>query len=143
MRIDIHTRSVLLAWARWGQTQNLGYPSLSPMFGERALKTPLFASTYAPPDVLEMDKAIGSVEADERSILIHKYLWHMSLSELGERWRCTKWSARRKLESAEQAVHVAYCNLSCRLTRNYAMNLQSPMLPLLITSAPGVTFYVT
>jgi DNA-directed RNA polymerase specialized sigma24 family protein len=139
MRIDIHTRSVLLAWARWGRLQNLGYPVGSSFFGERALKTPLFESTYAPPDVLEMDRAIGQLEPDERTILIHKYLWHMSLSQLGERWACTKWSARRRLENAEQAAHVAYCALGTR----YAMKAPQVMLSLQVTTLPGATIYVT
>jgi hypothetical protein len=107
--IPTATRSVLVAWAKWGQIQNLGYPSLSPMFGERALKTPLFASTYAAPDVLEMDRAIGQIEPEERRMLIHRYLWHMTLSELGTRWAISKWKARHKLADAEYAAHVAYC----------------------------------
>jgi hypothetical protein len=105
------TRAILAAWAKWGQIPNLGYPKKTPMFGERTDKTPLFAPTWAPPDVLEMDKAICYIEVNERRILLHKYLWHMSLWEIGKQWNCSKWSARRKLENAEWAAHAAYCNL--------------------------------
>jgi hypothetical protein len=112
--IPISSRAVLLAWARWGAIQNLGYPALSPMFGERALKTPLYASTYAPPDVLEMDRAVGMVEPGERRIIIHRYLWRMSHTELGERWGLTRNKARHRLEAAEYAVHAAYISLNSR-----------------------------
>ena len=109
--IPLGTRAILLAWARWGAIQNLGYPALSPMFGERALKTPLHASTYAPPDVLEMDRAVGMVEAAERRMIIHRYLWRMTHTELADRWGCTRHKARHKLEAAEYAVHAAYISL--------------------------------
>src|SRR5271169_1773348 len=112
--IPTGTRSVLLAWAKWGQLQNLGYPRLSPMFGERALKTPLFASTYAPADVLEMDRAVGLIEPDERRMVIHRYLWRMTHSELANRWGLTRHKARHRVESAEYAVHVAYISLYSR-----------------------------
>lgn len=100
---------MLIAWAKWGQIHHLGYPRKSSMFGERTDKMSLYAPTWAPEDVLEMDQAVGFIEPEERRMLIHRYLWHLSLFELGLRWGISKWSARRKLENAEWAVHAAYC----------------------------------
>jgi len=104
--VPFSTRALLLAWARWGALQNLNYPHLSPMFGERALKTPLHDPAYAPPDVEEMEQAICRLDPDERRMLIHRYLWHMRLRQIAERWGISKSAAHRKVESAEWAAHV-------------------------------------
>jgi len=109
--IPMSTHALLVAWGRWGAIENIGYPRYSPMFGERALKTPLFAVGYIPADVLDIENATKLIEPYERQLVIHKYQWRMSLKEIGERMGCTKWSARRKVEDAEYAVHVAYCSL--------------------------------
>jgi hypothetical protein len=108
------THALLRAWGKWGAMENIGYPRMSPMFGERALKTPLFAVGYIPADVMDIENATRVVEPDERQLVIHRYQWHMTLSEIGKRIGCTKWSARRKIEAAEYAVHVAYCNLGTK-----------------------------
>ena len=112
--IPIGTRAALIAWARWGAMKNLSYPTLSPMFGERALKTPLHESTWAPPDVLEVDKAMGLIEPDERRMLIHRYLWHMTHAEIAERWGISKGRARHLLEHCEYAFHAMFVSLNSR-----------------------------
>jgi hypothetical protein len=109
--IPMSTHALLVAWGRWGAMENIGYPKMSPMFGERALKTPLYAAGYIPADVMDVENATRLIEPDERQLVIHKYQWHMTLAEIGQRIGVTKWSARRKVEDAEYAVHVAYCSL--------------------------------
>ena len=108
------TYKLLLEWGRWGAMENIGYPRSSAFFGELALKMPLFAAGYIPPDVMDIENATRRVEPHERQLVVDKYQWRYTLSEIGVRLECTKWIARRRVEDAEYAVHVAYCNLGQR-----------------------------
>jgi hypothetical protein len=103
------TRALLRAWGRWGAI-NIGYPSACPTFRLTG-RSPLHPVGHIPPDVLDIENAIGRVEWQERQLVIHRYQWHMTLREIGTRIGCSLWAARRKVEDAEYAVHVAYCNL--------------------------------
>ena len=66
---------------------------------------------YIPPDVMDIERAVGMMEPTERVIVIHKHQWGMTIREIALDLNCTKWTARRRIEDAEYAVHVAYCNL--------------------------------
>lgn len=112
--VPIGTIRLLVEWGRWGAMENIGYPRSSAFFGERVLKTPLFAAGYIPPDVMDIENASRLIDVDERQLIIHKYQWHMTLAEIGTRIGRTKWVARRRVEDAEYAIHVAYCNLGVK-----------------------------
>lgn len=100
------TRIMLSAWGSWGRCVHIGLPRMSPMFGERALKTPLYGGDEGPPEMLEVDKAVCKIDPHERHLLIERYQWRTPW------WICTQkkgWSKSkyyRYLESAEWAVHV-------------------------------------
>jgi hypothetical protein len=100
------TRSLLVAWGAWGGATNIGLPRLSPMFGERALKTPLYALDQGPPEMMEVDKAVCQVELPERRLIIEKYQWRTPwwIATRQKGWSRSKYY--RLLESAEWAVHV-------------------------------------
>lgn len=95
--------------------ENIGYSAVSPMFVERCLKMALYPAGYIPADVMDIENAIKQVEPDERQLVIHKYQWYMSLAELAERHKITKWQVRRRVEDAEYSVHIAYCNLGTNM----------------------------
>jgi DNA-directed RNA polymerase specialized sigma24 family protein len=107
--IPLSTHSLLKAWAQWGASHHIGYPRMSPMFGERALKTPLFPTDYCPPDVVQIEAAVCQVDPDERQIIISRYQWHMTVTQMAHRLGCSRSSARRKIDKAQWAVHVLYC----------------------------------
>lgn len=92
----ISTVKLLVAWARWGQGQSIDYPSMSPMFGERALKTPLHGIGHIPPDVQEVESAVCRAEWHHRQALIYRYQRHLSWSEIGEKFGCG-WRGGRKI----------------------------------------------
>lgn len=98
-------RRMLKRWGYWGASGiNLGLPTMSPMFGERALKTPLYAQDDGPPDLLETDQAVCRLERLERQILIERYQWRWQIrqSMLEHGWGCGRYY--RQLEQALYAV---------------------------------------
>jgi len=106
------TLETLRQWAAWGGMQNLGYPKKTSFFGERTAKSPLYGAEYMPPEIAEIERAVCSVTPMERMLIIRKYLWHMKYRELGQSLGVSLWTARRRVEEAEYAVHVAYCRLA-------------------------------
>jgi hypothetical protein len=107
--IPIGTVKLLWAWGRWGSI-NIGYPVNCPMFvlTGRSPRTPV---GYIPADVLDIENAVRRVEVQERRLIVLKYQWRSSLSDIAKIIDATKWSTRRKIEAAEGAVHDAYCAL--------------------------------
>lgn len=93
--------------------QNIGYPRVSPMFVLTA-KSPAFAAGYIPADVMDIEFAVRAVDSVERRLVVLKYQWFMTLSEIGELIDETKWVARRKIEEAEAAVHSEYLQLGTK-----------------------------
>lgn len=100
----ISTVKVLVAWARWGQGQSIDYPSMSPMFGERALKTPLHGVGHIPPDVAEVEAIICKLEWFHRSALIARYQRHMTWTEIGEYFGTSWRSGRKTVIQAEDLI---------------------------------------
>lgn len=100
----ISTVKLLVAWARWGQGQSIDYPSMSPMFGERALKTPLHGVGHIPPDVAEVEAVICKLEWFYRSALIARYQRHLSWIKMGEYFGSSWRSARKTVTQAEDLV---------------------------------------
>lgn len=105
--IPMSTQALLVAWGRWGAGSNLGYPNGSSEFVERALKTPLYPSNYAPPDVLEIDRAICIIEPEFRTLLIQKYQWKTYWKEAVKLLGYSKSRYYNRLEEAHWAVHIA------------------------------------
>lgn len=103
--IPLSTVKLLRAWARWGEAHNIDYPSMSPMFGERALKTPLFGPGHASPDILEMEAVVCKLEACDRELIILRWQRHLDFHQMGKRLRISRWTARRRLQDAESEVH--------------------------------------
>ena len=100
------TIELLKAWGNWGRPPNLGYPTMSPMFGERALKTPLYGATYIRPDIAEAECAVCRIPYPERFILIQRYQYHLNLGQLGHLLEVSRWTARRRLADAESSVEI-------------------------------------
>lgn len=98
------TIELLKEWARWGHGSNVGYPSMSPMFGERCLKTPLYSSEDMPPDVWAIEQAVCRIKFYHRFLLILRYQRHLSYEDIGLRFDCSSRTARRHVEDAEYAV---------------------------------------
>lgn len=103
--IHISTIRLLVEWARWGVAHNIGYPTMSPMFGERCLKSPLFGIGHIPDDVAKVERAVCALEWIDREILILRYQRRLSFSEMALRISRAKWTARDRLRTAENLVH--------------------------------------
>lgn len=101
----LSTIQLLREWARWGEAQNICYPSMSPMFGERALKTALFGIGYIPPDVIRVEWAVCQLQWELRFVLILRYQRHLPFARIGRvidlDWR----TARTRTQRAENEVH--------------------------------------
>ena len=106
--IPISTLKVLRAWARWGESQNIDYPSMSPMFGERALKTPLFGITHIPDGIAEMEAAVCALGFDDRYIIIQRWCRHRSYRQLARQVGVSTWRLSRLLKNAEAEIHRQY-----------------------------------
>ncbi len=103
--MNLSTVQKLREWARWGEAHNICYPSMSPMFGERCLKTALFGIGHIPPDVLEVEWAVCRLEWELRFVLILRYQRHLPWSRIGRvidrDWR----TAKNRIQQAENEVH--------------------------------------
>jgi hypothetical protein len=103
--VNLSTIKLLREWARWGEAQNICYPSMSPMFGERALKTALFGIGYIPPDVMRVEWAVCGLVWDLRFVLILRYQrqlpWSRIALVIDRDWR----TARNRTQLAENEVH--------------------------------------
>lgn len=103
--IHLSTIQLLREWARWGQMQNIDYPTMSPMFGERALKTPLFGVGHLPADVARVEKAVCALNFFDRNIIILRYQRRLTFGQMGKRLECSRWTAKRMLRTAENETH--------------------------------------
>jgi DNA-directed RNA polymerase specialized sigma24 family protein len=101
----LSTIKLLREWARWGEAHNISYPTLSPMFGERALKMPLFGIGHVPDDIMRIEQAVCAVEWLYRQAIILRYHRRMGYREMGRRINCDWRTARRRLKTAEDEVH--------------------------------------
>lgn len=122
----ISTVKLLVAWARWGQGQSIYYPSMSPMFGERALKTPLHGSGHVPPDVAEVEHAVCRLEWFHRSALIYRYQRHLNWTDIGRKFG-KGWRAGRKIVTeAEDSIekNLREVGESCTKAQAHKLSLQ-------------------
>lgn len=81
---------------------------MSPMFGERALKTPLYGVDHVPNDVLEMEVAVCRLDFEERDIIIARWQRHLSYRQIGKRLGLGFWKVGSRLRDAEAEVHRQY-----------------------------------
>ncbi len=110
-----HASTVILLWewGRWGTVNNIDYPSMSPMFGERALKTPLYSSSHMPEDVAKIEKIVCGLEWIDREILILKYVQRLKTGEMAERIHRRRQTAWDRLMAAEREVRRKWTEMSC------------------------------
>ena len=102
--IPLSTIKLLRAWASWGQGQSLTYPSMSPMFGERALKTPLYGVGHTPDGVAEMEMAVCRLTYDDRYLIIQKWQRNCTFTQIGKLMGYSRHIASRRLKNAEAEV---------------------------------------
>ncbi len=103
--IPLSSMQLLRAWARWGESQGLGYPAMSAFFGERALKSPVFLAGAAPDGVLEVEMAVCALDVEDRDLIIQRWQRHMTFEQIAERHGYSRMTAARKLKAAESEFH--------------------------------------
>jgi hypothetical protein len=103
--IPLSTIKLLRQWASWGNGQSIDYPSMSPMFGERALKTPLYGVGHIPDGIAEMEQAVCRLEFTERYIIIQRWQRHRSYRQLASQVGVSTWRISRLLRDAESETH--------------------------------------
>jgi hypothetical protein len=104
--ILVGTFALLSAWGRWGRGSNLGLPTISPMFGERALKTPLYGVDNPEPGVMAVDAVVCRLEPQERSIVIRYFQHRWTVRQFLREYHWGYSRYRREVEGAVMAVHV-------------------------------------
>jgi hypothetical protein len=100
----ISTVKLLVAWARWGEGQSIGYPSTTSFFGERALKAPLHSAGHIPDDVAEIEAAVCKLDWFYRSALIYRYQRRMTWADIGGKFDYGWRAARKLVTQAEDHV---------------------------------------
>ncbi len=105
---DISTLECLWAWARWAGGAPGGYPPRSPMFGERALKTPLYGEGHIPPDVARVESCVCALDPSDRALLVSKYIWRAHIREIATRFGISYRRAFQLIRSAEAEFHKRF-----------------------------------
>jgi hypothetical protein len=123
--IPLNTIKTLRAWAAWGQGHSIDYPSMSPMFGERALKSPLYSSDYAPPDVYRMEITVCRLEPYDRGLIIQRWQRRCSYRQMAEMFHSSFKTIERDLKAAEAEVHRLFDSNSGNLTQPVLYNVQA------------------
>lgn len=104
-RIILGTHILLSRWGHWGSI-HLGLPSRSPMFGERALKTPLYSASEPDPELSKIDAVVCRIEADHRSVIIRKYCGQWPTRQFMRHYHWTFNKYCLQLEQSIWAVHI-------------------------------------
>ena len=106
----IGTHYLLSRWGRWGQGPNLGLPTMSPMFGERCLKSPIWGADAPDHEVELCNKAVGRLPQAERQFINRQYCLDW---KVGEFLKAYGWRFRskyhRELEKHIGAVNKLLC----------------------------------
>jgi hypothetical protein len=110
-KIILGTHLLLSKWGSWGSI-NLGLPSMSPMFGERALKTPLYSESDPDPELSNCDIAVCHIESDLRAIIIRKYCWRWSTRHFLRQY---EWTFNRYCLRLEQSIWAVHTELESNL----------------------------
>ena len=137
-KIILGTHLLLSKWGSWG-TINLGLPSMSPMFGERALKTPLYSESDPDPELSSVDIAVCHIEAEHRGIIIRKYCWRWATKQFLRQY---SWTFNRYCLQLEQSIWAVHTELDTNplirrdahgiktQTRKLSANSVEPMISL-------------
>jgi hypothetical protein len=75
------------------------------MFGERALKTPLYGSGHIPDGIAEMERAVCLLSFDDRYLIIQRWQRRRTYGELAQLTGVTRYRVFRMLKDAESEVH--------------------------------------
>ena len=106
---SLSTVSLLYKWARWGEGQSIDYPSISPMFGESALRTPLYGTGYCDPEVFHVEQIICKLEFDDRDCLIQRFQRRRTWEQMGTRFGVNWRTAKKRTGTAVGEVHRRLC----------------------------------
>ena len=101
----LSTIRLLRQWAKWGEC-NLDYPTHSSHMSLH-IKTPLLAGTHIPPEIAEVEHAVGLLSFDLRDALIQRYQRHATWTQIGDRLGLSWRGAKRRTIEAENEVHTA------------------------------------
>jgi DNA-directed RNA polymerase specialized sigma24 family protein len=81
---------------------------MSPMFGERALRSPVYGGASMPPDIAKIDAAIGGLDFYSYEVIRKYYVDGLNYRRLAKHFQVKLWSVSRILRDAEKAVHSHY-----------------------------------
>jgi hypothetical protein len=100
------TDKLLQRWGRWGQGPNLGLPTMSPMFGERCLKSPIWGADAPNPEIELVSRAINKLKPEDRQFIQRKYMLEWKVREFlaAYHW-CAPGKYYRQLERLVRTVH--------------------------------------
>jgi hypothetical protein len=102
----IGTHMLLKSWGQWGQGGHIGLPTMSPMFGERALKTPLYGDSDPNPELAAVDTVVCKLEPDQRMLIIRKYVTKWPTAQFIRHYRWTFNRYNLRLEQCLWAVRI-------------------------------------
>lgn len=83
------------------------------MFGERALKSPLYGIGHVPDDVMLVEVIVCRIEFDLRDALIQRYQRKRTWEQMAERIGCGWRHAKKRTQAAEDEVHRKMSDKSC------------------------------
>jgi DNA-directed RNA polymerase specialized sigma24 family protein len=78
------------------------------MFGERALKSPLYGKTHMPAEIAEIEHAVCRLEYADRYLIIQAYCRRKDFKEIGIDVGVSAWRAKRLLWRAEAQLQRQY-----------------------------------
>jgi hypothetical protein len=111
---------------------------MSPMFGERALKTPLYSAAEPDPEMSRIDGIVCRLESEHRSLIIRKYCWRWPTRQF---MRSYAWTFNRYCLQLEQSIWAVHVELEANpliYSQSYAMKAQARKLsPKLIPAQSG------
>lgn len=131
-KIILGTHLLLSKWGTWGSI-NLGLPSLSPMFGERALKTPLYSESDPDPEMSSVDIAVCRIEPEHRGIIIRKYCWRWPTKQFMRQY---SWTFNRYSLQLEQSIWAVHAELDNPLNSNEAHGIKAQTHKMSVKSDP-------
>lgn len=79
---------------------------MSPMFGERALKSPLYGIGHIPDGIAEMEQAVCRLNFPQRYLIVQRWQRHRSYRQLAKLVGVGVWRVSRLLKSAEEEVNI-------------------------------------
>lgn len=104
--MDTHwIRVQLAAWGVRCRARGLGLPTMSATEKARIGRGGTFEGPYLPPDLEEVDRAVGRLSPGHRCVINEIYLHRGTHEDHMIRLRLPKWSYYRRKNLAEQQVY--------------------------------------